>query len=144
MPCAAIMTCKLKHRLCPMFNKRLKVGFPMNELTVKIINANCEIVQMQWIMISRKTHALKFIEMLENPLACFYWLLYIKHVKSHFMYTVGSDICPNASEDRVCDMVNFTIRESWLIKNENDIWVLHCTCLLFLLEKIVFFCIRSF
>ena len=38
------------------------------------------------------------------------------------MYTVGSDICPNASEDRVCDMVNFTIRESWLIKNGNDIW----------------------
>ena len=37
------------------------------------------------------------------------------------MYTVGSDICPNASEDRVCDMVNFTIRESWLIKNGNDI-----------------------
>ena len=39
------------------------------------------------------------------------------------MYTVGSDICPNASEDRVCDMVNFTIRESWLIKNENDVLV---------------------
>ena len=37
------------------------------------------------------------------------------------MYTVGSDICPNASEDRVYDMVNFTIRESWLIKNGNDI-----------------------
>ena len=35
----------------------------------------------------------------------------------------GSDICPNASEDRVCDMVNFTIRESWLIKNENDVLV---------------------
>ena len=65
----------------------------------------------------------KFIELLENPLAYFYWLLYIKHVKSHFMYTVGSDICPNASEDRVCDMVNFTIRESWLIKNENDVLV---------------------
>ena len=43
------------------------------------------------------------------------------------MYTThtvgGSDICPNASEDRVCDMVNFTIRESWLIKNENDVLV---------------------
>ena len=35
----------------------------------------------------------------------------------------GSDICPNASEDRVCDMVNFTIRVSWLIKNENDVLV---------------------
>ena len=50
------------------------------------------------------------------------------HVHCEFiMYlwveAVGSDICPNASEDRVCDMVNFTIRVSWLIKNENDVLV---------------------
>ena len=44
-------------------------------------------------------------------------LLYTTHTVG------GSDICPNASEDRVCDMVNFTIRESWLIKNENDVLV---------------------
>ena len=54
-----------------------------------------------------------------------YFILSVKKLKTLELWTfyfksiaVGSDICPNAREDRVFDMVIIcTMKESWLIKN---------------------------